>query len=189
MGGRLCAARRCLLAAVTSLHPAGGAGESLPQVWRPFLVSRIGLWLAAVGLTGTGVVIDAGPLLPCSGDCLAPTPTNMVLVGAFGLGVIFPGIGFLSGAFTYVRLDGQQLTVHNLYWRTRKVTMGEVADVRPGYSGLEIRLLDGRELTGVAVQTSNLRMWLGRQGRAEVVARAIKGQAEAARAGAADQLP
>lgn len=139
-------------------------------VWRPFLLSRIVL-VAGAGWSlflGGDFLADTFP--PCSSGCLPRSAGDGVLRSVAAVALVAFAVGLISAAFTVLRVTDRDLTVRNLFWRTRTVPLPEVTGAEPGYSGLLLRLRDGQEVPCVAVQTSNWRKWFRRPGRGGAVA-------------------
>lgn len=125
--------------------------------WRMARLSRWGCYILA---TSTGVLL--------------------VLVGIASSDVVSPILGMLVafGAWRFFVHPSLQLTQNSLIIvnpiRRLEVGLAEIADISSGYSGLEIRLRDGRMLTAWAVQRTNAALVAGRETRSDRIADIIQ---------------
>jgi hypothetical protein len=162
--------------------PGGGADTGDVRIWRPRVASGTFLGICA-GLSLTGAALFLRRAIPaCGGTCTGVAVTTRWVEGAAGMALVVVGVELVSALFTMIRLTDRELTVRNLFWRTRTVEVGEIEAVTPGYWGLTMRLRNGDTLAAVAAQTSNWRMWFDRPGRGGAIADEIVRRAELVRA-------
>lgn len=157
--------------------PSGESGQDSKtdarcQVWRPFRVSQIVMVAVGCGLMATSVPVLLAAFPSCDDACIH---SRMARGTVFFIGALFiaGGFAFISTAWMFIKIQDEELLIRNVLWRTRCVGLASVVEAHPGYSGVEFRLANGQIVVGMAVQTSNLRTWVGRRGRGEVVAEQV----------------
>jgi hypothetical protein len=133
----------------------------MQRVWRVSSLGRFG-----------GVV----PIVSGAALCYLVAPPLAAVFGVLGL------VGWVLTALRpYVALTDADLVVRNPL-RARRISIGHVSRVAPGYGGLTVTTTGGTQIVAWAVQKSNLAQWTGRHTRADDVAEAINKAVESARA-------
>jgi hypothetical protein len=159
--------------------PGGGdhdgvAGAETGQdavVWRVSDLGRVLCTVAAVGCGGGALA-----LLILAG---AGHGGTRALVGAAMLALIAAGLLWFSWRPSITLLDDRVVVRNPL--GTVTVPLRRIVATGPGYTGLVLRLADGRVVTAWAVQKTNLATWLHRETRSDRVAAQILRAAHASR--------
>jgi len=129
-----------------------------PQCWRATKWSRIGAFAIAVPsalfFSFVGVISDF-PLMAVTSILL---PCLLI---------------WRCALHPKIELAEQTLRLTNPF-ATHELPLREIVGVESGYSGIEIRLRNGRKKTAWAVQRTNVALCLGRPTRSDQVVREIR---------------
>jgi hypothetical protein len=134
--------------------------NEVPRTWRPRAFGRAVAWVFILGFIAAVV---AGSVVLVSGG--EPGVLLAILLGGHPLLLI----AVLGSLRPFVSADTEGLRVQNPV-RRFDLPWAEIAEVLPGYSGLEITTRDDEVVIAWAVQKSNLAGWLKRRTRADDVA-------------------
>lgn len=110
----------------------------------PIITMIIAVIPAGVCAVLAGELVYAA-ITPCGADCLPRTSGSLAAIGGVVLMVLVAGAGFLSTAFTSIRLTDDEVVVQNLLWRRRSVPLVQVSTVDT-FWGMVIHLANGDDL-------------------------------------------
>jgi hypothetical protein len=142
------------------------AMASTDHVWRQAPALRVFAWIWIGAYPVVFIVVMATQLLDADGEPGAAFLTMLLFLpptAFFWLYVLRPWIAADSGG----------VTVRNPL-SIRRFPYSDIAAATPGYYGIAIRTRSGRGVVAVAVQKSNLSVWMNREVRADRVARLIE---------------
>jgi hypothetical protein len=147
-----------------------GTGQDA-VVWRVSDLGRVLCTVAAVGCVGGALALL---ILAATGH-----GGERGLVAAAMLAAVAAGLIWFSWRPSLTLLDDRVVVRNPL--GTVTVPLRRIVATGPGYTGLVLRLADGRVVTAWAVQKTNLATWLHRETRSDRVAAQILRAAHAAR--------
>ena len=136
------------------------------HIWRQSLALRVFAWVWIGCYPVVFIVVMATQLLDPDGEPGAAFLTMLLFLPAtvfFWLFILRP----------WIAADSDGVTVRNPV-SIRRFPYPDIAAAPPDYYGTAIRATSGRGIVAVAVQKSNLSLWMNREARADRVARFIE---------------
>jgi hypothetical protein len=138
------------------------------RTWRPRQLGRAVAWVYIVGFLATVVAVAI---------VMVPNGEFGIVLGTAISGTPLLPVAWLGGLRPFIRADAQGLQIQNPLSRY-DLTWRDIAEVTPGYYGLEIATREHGVVFAWAVQKSNASRWVKMRTRADDVADCIRRYAE-----------